>query len=282
MNYRHAFHAGNFADVVKHAMLTRILVYLTQKPTALRYIDTHAGAGRTDLGSDEAARTAEWHDGIARILAAASADAADPDAAAPLALLAPYLAIVRGAQPFYPGSPALAAALTRPQDRLVCCELHPPTAATLSITLGRRGKAVEIDGYTALKAFVPPPERRGVVLIDPPFEQRDEFVRLGDALATAWRKWPTGVYLAWYPLKDVAAADAFAEAIKSEQVARVLRLTLQVAAPRPDGPLVACGLVVVNPPFGFEAEAQTILPYLARTLGLGPWAASAVTWLSAP
>jgi 23S rRNA (adenine2030-N6)-methyltransferase len=217
MNYRHAFHAGNFADVLKHAVLCRILVYLRQKPAAFRVLDTHAGAGRFDLAGNEASRTGEWRAGIGRLLTASLA----PQAAE---LLAPYLDIVRQAnsdaanseQPnseqadsggplrVYPGSPLIAQALLRSQDRLVSCELEPGAVTALGRHLGgdRRAKAVEIDGWTALGAYLPPPERRGVVLIDPPFEKPDEFSRLATGLTAAYRKWPGGSYMLWYPIKD--------------------------------------------------------------------------------
>jgi 23S rRNA (adenine2030-N6)-methyltransferase len=278
MNYRHAFHAGNFADVFKHVLLTRIVVYMLRKPTALRVIDTHAGAGCYDLAGAEALRTGEARDGVLRLRAAIEAGAAHAPAA--LALLEPYLAALELAQPLYPGSPLIAAGLLRPQDRLVCCELHAPTAAALAARLGRRGKVVERDGYMALKAFLPPPERRGVALIDPPFETPDEFARLAAALGSAWRKWPTGVYVVWYPIKDTTAVAGFEAALRREGVARALRLALQVAQPWPDGPLAASGLVVVNPPFGLEDEARILLPFLAANLAVGPDAAWRVDWLS--
>ena len=170
MNYRHAFHAGNFADVVKHAVLVRMLVHLRQKPAAFRVIDTHAGAGLYDLGGAEALRSGEWRDGIGRLLAAPIGEQAR-------ALLAPYLDALAsfnsaGRLASYPGSPALVRAFLRPQDRLIACELEPNAAAALARHLSgdRRSKAVAIDGWTALNAYVPPMERRGLVLIDPPFE----------------------------------------------------------------------------------------------------------------
>src|SRR5579871_1441945 len=200
MNYRHAFHAGNLADVLKHAVLARILTHLGEKAAAFRVIDTHAGAGLYDLASEPATRTAEWRDGIGRLLAAELPDDIR-------ALLAPYLAGVAAANPAgglrrYPGSPLIALDLMRPQDRLVACELEPGAAASLAANLRRdtRARAVTIDGWVALNAYVPPKERRGVVLIDPPYEAKDEFVRLADALGTARRKWATGIFLLWYPI----------------------------------------------------------------------------------
>ena len=205
MNYRHAFHAGNFADVVKHAVLVRILVHLREKPAPFRVIDTHAGAGRYDLAAEEAQRSGEWREGIDRLVRA-------PIAARERALLAPYLDAVAacnggGRLTAYPGSPALARAFLRAQDRLIACELEPNAAAALARNLAgdRRSKAVAIDGWTALNAYVPPKERRGLVLVDPAFEDAGDFARLAQALIAAHRKWASGIYLAWYPIKERAA-----------------------------------------------------------------------------
>src|SRR5262245_30325355 len=177
MNYRHAFHAGNIADVVKHAILARIVAHLKEKPAAFRVIDTHAGAGLYDLAGPEASRTGEWRDGIGKLLAAALGPAER-------ALLAPYLEAIAafnaGPLKLYPGSPALLQHWLRPQDRLIACEREPNAARALIARLrgDRRAKAVAIDGYAALNAYVPPKERRGLVLIDPPFERPDEFEKL--------------------------------------------------------------------------------------------------------
>ena len=195
MNYRHAFHAGGFADVIKHIALTRILLYLQEKPAAFRVIDTHAGAGRYDLEGDEARRGGEWLTGIARVMQARFSESALP-------LVKPYLDIVRAFNPdntlkVYPGSPLIARALLRPQDRLTACELEPSARKKLIEALRRDAQArvVDLDGWTALPAFVPPNERRGLVLIDPAFEAKDEFERLADGFTAAFQKWPTGSYL---------------------------------------------------------------------------------------
>lgn len=280
MNYSHAFHAGNFADVFKHALLTRLIVALQRKDTAFRFIDTHAGSGLYDLGEDAAARTGEWRGGIGRFAGVAlPADVAD--------LLAPWLGVVgpldaAGRPSLYPGSPVLAQTLLRPQDRMIFCELHPATHRRLTENIGRdkRAKAIHIDGYIGLKAYVPPVERRGLVLIDPPFEARDEFERMGDAALAAWRKWPTGVYALWYPLKDARAAADLSTRLLAAGVKSALRLSLQVASPAPDGPLVATGLLLINPPYGFADEARRLLPFLAETLARGAGAAATVELLA--
>src|SRR5215475_3557769 len=240
MNYRHAFHAGNFADVVKHAVLVRILVHLHEKPAPFRVIDTHAGAGSYDLAGEEARRSGEWRDGIDRLVRA-------PIAARARALLAPYLDAVAacngaGRLTAYPGSPALARACLRAQDRLIACELEPNAAAALKRNLGRdrRIRVVPIDGWTALKAYVPPAERRGLVVIDPPFEDDEDFVRLGRVVEAAHRKWPSGIYLLWYPIKGRREPDALARALARSGIAKILRAELCVAATPEDGPLGGC------------------------------------------
>ena len=265
MNYRHAFHAGNFADVVKHAVLARILVHLAGKPAAFRVIDTHAGAGLYDLAGAEASRTGEWRDGIGRLAAAELAPQVRE-------LIAPYLDVVTGfnrGTPIitYPGSPALARALLRRQDRLTACELESGAARTLADQLGGdlRIKVIAIDGWTALKAYVPPKERRGLVLIDPAFEQPDEFTRLADALIAAHRKWPTGIYQLWYPIKDRREGEAFARRLADSGIPKILRVEVEVAPIDPER-LNGSGIVIVNPPWTLERELKILLPALMSVL----------------
>ncbi|MDI9846854.1 23S rRNA (adenine(2030)-N(6))-methyltransferase RlmJ [Rhodoblastus sp. 17X3] len=269
MNYRHEFHAGNFADVLKHAALTRALLYLRRKDKPFRVIDTHAGAGLYDLAGPEAARSNEAKDGILRLLD-------DPVPGAAGDLLAPYLDAVRaaGAPKFYPGSPLIAQALMRPQDRAAFCELLPQAAHGLRRALGRdaRVKTIEIDGYTGLKAYVPPVERRGLVLIDPPFERRDEYERAFDSLLAGLRKWPGGTYMVWQPVKEPEVADAFCRAIAAE-APDCLRVDLQVEAPQPGRPLARTGLLIVHPPYVLEEELKVLLPALTLRLARGPGAA---------
>jgi 23S rRNA (adenine2030-N6)-methyltransferase len=280
MNYRHAFHAGSFGDVLKHAVLARILVHLRAKPAAFRVIDTHAGAGRYDLTGDEAMRGGEWRDGIGRLVGAAIGEKAR-------ALLAPYLDAVAGCNgagrlTTYPGSPALVRALLRPQDRLIACELEPVAAAALARTLARdaRCKAVAIDGWTALNAYVPPKERRGLVLVDPPFEETSEFARLAQGLETAHRKWPGGTYLLWYPIKERDAPDALARRLRRSGMAKILRVELSVPVPRESAGLGACGLIVVNPPWTLAGELEILLPELAAALSDERSGTHRVDWLA--
>ena len=267
MNYRHAFHAGNFAEVVKHAILARVVAHLREQPAAFRVLDTHAGAGLTDLAGPEASRTGEWRDGIGR-LRAASLDAQAR------ALLAPYLEAIEGFNPdgrlvAYPGSPMLVRSWLRPKDRLLACELEPGAASALARHLrgDARVKVVTIDGWTALGAYLPPKERRGAVLIDPPFEHPNEFARLADGLARAHRKWATGTYLAWYPIKDRRDSDAFGRKLARSFIPKILCAELTIAPDRAGERLAGTGLVVINPPWTLEAELAVLLPALAAALG---------------
>lgn len=273
MNYRHAYHAGNFADVFKHALLALMLDYLKRKDAGFRYIDTHAGPGLTNLAGEEANRTGEWRDGIARLAEAKLS----PDLQV---LLAPYFEGLGGLPPpggkpmLYPGSPLIAQKLLRKQDRATLCELHPQDVRTLERNIGRDGRVriLAEDGYRALKGLVPPTERRGLVLIDPPFESRDEFVAMEESLVTALRKWPTGMFALWYPIKEIRPVAQFIGRLKGREIPRILRLEIAVEMIRPDGPLAATGLVIVNPPYLLEAEARRLLPVLTDILGRGPGA----------
>ena len=283
MNYQHAFHAGNFADVHKHIVLTRILEYLRQKLAAFRVVDTHAGAGRYDLLGPQAARSSEWQDGIGRLFAKPRSGAAGTDSMP--ALIAPYLDVIAALNPsgklrLYPGSPLIVRAFLRRQDRLIACELEPKAAASLKGALHGdvRGKALVIDGWVALFANIPPKERRGLVVIDPPYEESVEFARLPDTLAQAHRKWPSGLYLAWYPIKTREAPDALARRLRRLDIPKILRCELSIAPPRADGALAGSGLVVVNPPYPLERELRIILPALTRLLA--PTGAYHVDWLS--
>jgi 23S rRNA (adenine2030-N6)-methyltransferase len=280
MNYRHAYHAGSFADVIKHAVLVRILVHLCAKPQAFRVIDTHAGAGRYDLLGPEASRTGEWREGIGRLLAASLG----PEAKI---LIAPYLAAVRSFNRddecrIYPGSPLLARALMRRQDRLVACELEPGAAKALGHALkgDEHAKAIAIDGWTALNAYVPPKERRGLVVVDPPFEQADDFTRLAGGLEQAHRKWPAGIYLLWYPIKDRAGPDALARRLKRTGIAKVLRAELMVFPPNDFDRLNGSGLIVVNPPWMLEKELATLLPALVDVLAREGRGGVRLDWLA--
>jgi 23S rRNA (adenine2030-N6)-methyltransferase len=267
MNYRHAFHAGNFADVFKHIIIARILTHLREKAAPFRVIDTHAGEGLYDLAGEEASRTGEWRDGVGRLAAAKlPADAAR--------LVAPYLAALHACNPtgalrYYPGSPVLVRHLLRPQDRLIACEVEPRAAAALSRHLrgSATAKLMRIDGWIALTAYVPAKERRGLVIVDPPFEQPDDLIRLADGVTAAYRKWPTGVYLMWYPVKGREGPDRFVKKLRRAGIEKCLRVEFAVAPPGPAGGLSACGVIVVNPPWRLATEIRIFAPPLVDLLG---------------
>lgn len=278
MNYRHAFHAGNFADVLKHAVLMRILAHLMRKDTAIRVIDTHAGAGLYDLKGDAASRTGEWVDGIGRL--------AEPLAPEAEAVLAPYRAALASLSPdgrLYPGSPALIRHALRPQDRASFNELHAETLRDLRRALPRDDRVVsnQLDGYIAWKAQVPPPERRGLVLVDPPFEKDDEFDRLIDGFAMMGRKWPTGTAMLWYPVKAQRRVSLFEASLVESAFPRILVVELHVDEPEAEGPLAACGLAIANPPWKLDEDLLALLPALSARLGRGGVARWRMDWLRA-
>lgn len=263
MNYRHAYHAGNFADVLKHAVLCWIVRYLQQKEAPLKLLDTHAGAGIYDLTGPAAAKTGEAKDGVLRLINQTGLPPA----------LAPYLDLIRATNQnapevrLYPGSTALMTALARRQDSVTACELHPEDAEALKRSVSSpRLRIVTGDGYRTLLNNVPPPEKRGLVLIDPPFEEPDEFERLAATFIAAHRKWPTGVYILWFPLKHPDDANRFKTEIQSAGIKKLILATLDVA--RSEG-LGATGLILCNAPFTFEAEWRPALDVLTKVLAQG-------------
>lgn len=280
MNYRHAFHAGNAADVMKHAALARVLAYLGRKDNPYRVIDTHAGAGFYDLDGASAQRTLEADAGIEAVLAATL-----PDAAA--GLLAPYLDAVRtlratSGRRLYPGSPALALALSRPQDRFLFCELHKEERAKLEKRIGgdARAKVLAQDGWQALAAHLPPRERRGVVLVDPPFEEGGEFQRMVAGLEAAYRRFATGILMLWYPIKDLRAVDAFRRDVAKLGLPKTLRVELDFSTVRSLDTLSGSGLIIVNPPFTLADELRMVLNALAPILARDGKGRARVSWLT--
>jgi 23S rRNA (adenine2030-N6)-methyltransferase len=257
VNYRHAFHAGNFADCLKHAVLVWLLRALTRKAAPLFVLDTHAGAGRYDLASAPP-RTQEWQQGIASLLD-------DPPSA-----LEDYLGLVRSLG-LYPGSPEITRALLRSCDRLVCCELHPEDARTLRCHFAgdHRVAVHRRDAWEALSALLPPQERRGLVLIDPSFEDHREFTILASGLAAGWRRFPAGVLTAWYPIKQRALPRRLLDAVRDSGMRDVVTAELCLREPTDPTRLNGCGMLVVNPPYRFEHEVPAILTALLNRLGRG-------------
>jgi len=259
MNYRHGYHAGNFADVVKHLALVAILQRLKKKDTAFSVVDSHAGRGIYDLTGEEAAKTGEARGGVARLV---NLTEEMPPA------LDTYLALVKQGGPSrYPGSPLLAAQLLRPQDRLTAIEKHPQEFAALKDALAPYATAQveQGDGYARSLKLLPPPSRRGLVVMDPPFEATDEFESLGRSVSGAVRKFATGIFLIWYPVKSQPATDAFIGEVLSAGITKALSVDTQIAAP--EGKLDRAGLLVINPPYGFDAEMFAAAQVMAAPLG---------------
>lgn len=275
MNYRHAFHAGNFADVLKHAVLALVIEHLKRKPAAFRFIDTHAGRGHYRLDAPEAERTREWRAGIGRLIGPGAT--ALPQVISPL--LAPYLGEVRrhnsgGALVSYPGSPVLALGLMRPGDALIANELHPEDGRVLKAALSHdvRAKVLGIDAWQALKALLPPKERRGLVLVDPPFEDAGDLERLATGLSAAVRRFATGIYILWFPIKDGAVVDRLRRSLSPAVAGNLIVAELRVSALASAEKLAGCGLAIVNPPFMLADQLNLLLPFLAEWLSQGPGA----------
>jgi len=275
--YRHLFHAGGFADVFKHALLARLLIAFGTKEKPYFYLDTHAGTGRYDLSQEWAWKTREFENGISRLW-----DRKDVPPA-----LAPWLDLVRAENPkgrlrFYPGSPLLALRLRRRNDRVAFVELNRSDCAELEALTGRERHVTVryMDGFEALKTFLPPAEKRGLVLIDSAFDRAREFPRIVKALKEAHQRWATGTYAVWYPLMEPAAMQEFARGIGRSGIRKILRLELRVKKAEPDAPMAGCGMLVINPPWKFDAEARPLLDWLAQALAQGSGSGAKVDWLA--
>jgi 23S rRNA (adenine2030-N6)-methyltransferase len=269
MNYRHAYHAGNFADVVKHAVLALIIEHLKLKPAPFRVIDTHAGIGDYELSSEAAQKTGEWREGIGRVMEAKFSASATK-------VLAPYLDVVRrlnagGAMTRYPGSPLVARELMRSNDRLVVNELHPEDQNELKRLFAHDPavKVMGLDAWMALKALLPPPERRGVMLIDPAFEQPGELDRLADGLKQAVRRFASGTFLLWYPIKEAKPVAAFRRKIAEQALPKAMAIEMMIRGSEDETLLNGAGLIAVNAPFTLTSNLSELLPELARVLAHG-------------
>ncbi|MGQ5522550.1 23S rRNA (adenine(2030)-N(6))-methyltransferase RlmJ [Chitinimonas sp. PSY-7] len=267
LSYRHAFHAGNHADVLKHYVLARMLGYLNQKDKPYWYIDTHAGAGCYQLDSDYAAKNAEYATGIARLWQRQDLPAGFAD----------YVQLLRDLNPdgklkFYPGSPLVARSLLRPADKLRLFELHPTDFPLLEANManaGRQALAQKGDGFAGLKAMLPPPPRRALVLIDPPYEDKQDYQRVVSALEDSLKRFPTGVYALWYPILQRPEPHQMVNRLKTLPVKSWLHASLNVHRPRDDGfGMHGSGLFILNPPWMLHDELKTTLPWLCNTLAL--------------
>jgi 23S rRNA (adenine2030-N6)-methyltransferase len=279
MNYRHAYHAGNHGDVLKHACLATVLSRLNEKEKPYRVLDTHAGIGLYDLRGLEAVKTGEWLGGIAKLDAAFAPEVET--------VLAPFRAMLQqtratfGAH-IYPGSPQVALHFMRAQDRLIANELHPDDEATLNANLGSdpRLKITLRDALAAIKAEMPFDPRRGLVLIDPPYENPRETELTMKALRESYDRFKTGIIMVWYPVKGRNFENNFRKAAKETGIPNMLSLELHVQESFEGGGLAGSGLIVVNPPFQFEEQMQILLPALAGRLGKGQWGKATIDWLT--
>lgn len=266
LSYRHAFHAGNHADVLKHFVELELLRYLAQKDKPFWVIDTHAGAGCYALDSTYAAKNSEYESGIARLWETT-------DLPAPLA---GYVTLVRqlnpdGALRLYPGSPLVALHVLREQDRMRLFELHPTDYAMLEQNFAGHGSCVvlqQADGFGALKALLPPPPRRALVLIDPPYEEKQDYRRVVDALQEGLKRFATGMYAVWYPLLQRSESQQLAEKLKRLPAQNWLHVALNVQTPSADGfGMHGSGLFIINPPWTLHATLQEVMPRLVSLLG---------------
>jgi len=274
MNYRHAFHAGNHLDVFKHAALVFVLEWLLQKPQPFAVLDTHAGIGSYDLTCEAAQRTREYEDGAAKVIGPGLESAPG------------YVELLRSMNPSglatYPGSPEIVRRMLRKDDRLIACELHPEDASTLKARY-RRDPRIAVhhrDGYEAIGAFTPPKERRGLVFIDPPYEERDEGERLADALAAGLKKWPGGTFMAWYPIKDSLIGDGLSRAAREGSFPKTLRAEF-LPYPRDNLRLAGGGLLICNAPWRLDERLTALCTELSRLLGDGE-ASWRVDWVNPP
>ncbi len=276
MNYRHAYHAGSHADVLKHVVLTRVIERLKLKPKPFRVIDAHAGAGTYDLGGPEAFKTGEWQSGIGKL--------AEPFAPDVETLLEPYRRMTAALAPRYPGSPDLAARLMRAEDRLTANELHPEDYATLArhFRHDRRVTVTGVDAGACLAASLPPPERRGLVLIDPPYEQPGEADQALKALADGIRRFATGVFVLWFPLKADGLGEKLTDAVTALAIPGTLLIRMRIRESFKGGGLSGSGVIVVNPPWKLDEDLRVLVPALTKRLALGDWGQSTVDWLLPP
>ena len=274
MNYRHAYHAGNHADVLKHIVLTRVLEHLKKKEKPFRVIDAHAGIGLYDLGGIEAGKTLEWQGGVGKM--------AEPFAADIEALLSPWRRLLQPMR--YPGSPWIAAKLLRQCDRMVANELHPEDRRLLEECLSQdlRVAVTGLDAEVCLKANLPPKERRGLVLIDPPYEQGDEAKRALRMLAEGIKRFVSGCFMLWYPVKADGLADSIGDGAVKLGIPGTLKVEMRVRESFKEGGLAGSGLIIINPPWQIEEEFERLVPALAKRLGLGNWGQGSVAWLVSP
>ncbi|WP_208541061.1 MULTISPECIES: 23S rRNA (adenine(2030)-N(6))-methyltransferase RlmJ [Bartonella] len=280
MNYRHIYHAGNFADVFKHIIVTRIVEYLKRKEKAFRVIDTHAGIGLYNLSSLEAHKTGEWRDGVGRLLST-------PIPEDVKTLLHPWCNVIytmnKGNKEliFYPGSPIFIRQLLRKQDRLTAIELHKEDYQTLAENFAGdyQTKVLHLNGWLSLNSHLPPKEKRGFILVDPPFEKPGEFSRLIDGVVKAYRRFSGGTYALWYPVKYNKEIENFLHALHKTGIPKILQLEMRIRKKLTPTTMNGSGMILINPPYLLEEEMQKLSPFLINRLGQDKSAQITYKWL---
>ncbi len=285
MNYRHAYHAGNHADVLKHIVVARIVEHLKKTEKPFRCVDLHAGIGIYELHGVEAQKTLEWREGVGRLYDSAG----NPVPLSPEAelLLAPWRQAIAALNmdgiASYPGSPEIVRQLMRREDRLNLNELHPIDAETLRERYGRDRQVsiTQLDAAIAIKSQLPPPERRGLVLVDPPYEVTDEIERIIVMLSGGLKRFANGIYCIWYPVTGDGLDARITDALRTMSVPEGLRIELRVRRARMDGGLSGSGMIVLNPPWHLDTELAILLPELCERLGQDEFASAHVSTLAA-
>lgn len=278
LSYRHSFHAGNHADVLKHVVLTLIINALKEKDKPFIYLDTHSGAGRYVLDSQASTKTEEFREGIERIW--------QQKDNAP-ALLSDYISVIRSYNnldnlKFYPGSPLIAKQLLRPQDELFLSELHPADYPLLKKEFQKdeRASVLRTDGFHQIKAKLPPASRRGLVLIDPAYEIKDDYQTVVSAIQEGYKRFATGTYALWYPVVRRQQIRKMVQALKDTGIRRILQIELAVKPDNEQRGMTASGMIVVNPPWKLESQMKTLLPWLHRTLVPQKTGNTLLTWIT--
>ncbi len=282
MNYRHAFHAGNHADVLKHVVLTRVIDYMKRKDKLFHVLDAHAGIGIYELDGKEAQKTKEFEGGIGKMKRAFTPEVEE--------LLKPYREVIAALNPgtktvkVYPGSPEIAVQLCRSGDLMTFNELHPKDFEALSARYvdEPRARITNMDAAILIRASLPPPLRRGIILMDPPFEAKTEKEAVLSALAHGYKRFASGIFMVWYPVKGADYAEKFCAEVAALKLPATMQVELRVRESFEGGGLAGSGLIIVNPPFVLEEEMKVLLPALAKRMGVGKWGRGTTQWLVPP
>lgn len=277
LSYRHIYHAGNHADILKHITMSQICRHFIKKDSPFFYLDTHAGIGQYELNSEQAQKNKEYHSGISRLFS----ESAVPEAVEGL------LEIVRDMNPtdqleYYPGSPKVVDYYTRQKDKLHLCELHPndyPLLAAL-FPLKRKANVVKENGFAAVKAMLPPPQKRGFVLMDPPYEVKKDYQFVVKSLEEGYKRFPQGTFAIWYPVLGRQQADHLLKSVKATNIRNILLLELNVRDTEKERGMAGSGMIIVNPPWTLEQDAREFMPFLSKTLAEDQEANYQITWIT--